>query len=74
MSTENKTVVIEQNIPIPPVETKGKWKEVMKVMKIGDSFQFHGSSGTVSSAAIAVGIKGTVRRLGPKHYRFWRME
>jgi len=32
-----KKFIVEKNIPIPPTRKKGKWKEVVSIMEIGDS-------------------------------------
>lgn len=82
---ELQEVVIEKNIPIPPVGTKtGKWQQVLSRMDIGDSFAIKlnkddlkfgriNRASVIANAAKSLDMKMRTMKIG-NILRVWRIE
>jgi len=72
---------IEKNIPIPP-KIRGRAGEMavaLAPLEVGDSFTFEDDANKnyqhrISYTAKRMGIKITVRLIGERRYRAWRIE
>lgn len=81
MSQETKAVVIEKNVPIPPLVRRqwGVYAEALQELEVGDSFVAEGANmatlnSSIRQSAKRLGIKITARAESKTKLRIWRIE
>jgi len=67
---------IEKNIPIPPKNLNGVWRDMIMAMKIGDSFMVstQGNRDAALTHVKKYNRRVTTRKLPGIGYRIWRVK